>query len=93
MVLEKQVKEKLEDLLDMSGENFEEMVSRWDSFKPKSELGLKNSDVFIAGYVFGKIEHKFVQWFYSQFGRSQTDEEYMEFWNIVINRLTKIKTG
>jgi hypothetical protein len=93
MVLEKKAKEKLKNLLDMSGENFEEMALRWDELKSKSELELKDSDVFIAGYVFGKIEHKFVQWFYSQFGRSQTDEEYMEFWSIVINRLTKIKTS
>ena len=92
MVLEKQAKEKLEDLLDMSGENFKEMALRWDELKPKSELRLKDSDVFIAGYVFGKIEHKFIQWFYSEFGRSQTDEEYQEFWHIVKDRLTKIKT-
>ena len=123
MVLEKQAKEKLKDLLDMSGENFEEMALRWDELKSKSELELKDSDVFIAGesfkemalrwdelkskseleltdsdvfiagYVFGKIEHKFIQWFYSEFGRSQTDEEYQEFWHIVKDRLTKIKTG
>lgn len=92
MVLEKQAKEKLEDLLDMSGENFKEMALRWDELKPKSELGLKDSEAFIAGYVFGKIEHKFIQWFYSEFGRSQTDEEYQEFWYIVKDRLTKIKT-
>ena len=101
MVLEKKAKEKLEGLLDMSGENFEEMALRWDELKSKSELELKSkselelkdSDVFIAGYVFGKIEHKFIQWFYSEFGRSQTDEEYQEFWHIVKDRLTKIKTG
>ena len=123
MVLEKQAKEKLKDLLDMSGENFEEMALRWDELKSKSELELKDSDVFIAGesfkemalrwdelkskseleltdsdvfiagYVFGKIEHKFIQWFYSEFGRSQTDEEYQEFWHIVKDKLTKIKTG
>ena len=123
MVLEKKAKEKLKDLLDMSGENFEEMALRWDELKSKSELELKDSDVFIAGesfkemalrwddlkskselelkdsdvfiagYVFGKIEHKFIQWFYSEFGRSQTDEEYQEFWHIVKDRLTKIKTG
>lgn len=92
MVLEKKAKEKLKDLLDMSGENFEEMALRWDELKSKLELGLKDSDVFIAGYVFGKIEHKFIQWFYSEFGRSQTDEEYQEFWHIVKDRLTKIKT-
>ena len=93
MVLEKQAKEKLEDLLDMSGENFDEMALRWDELKPKSEFGLKDSEVFIAGYVFGKIEHKFIQWFYSEFGRSQTDEEYQEFWHIVKDKLIKIKTS
>ena len=93
MALESKAIEKLEDLLEMSGENFKEMVLRWDELKSKSEFELNDSDVFIAGYVFGKIEHKFIQWFYSEFGRSQTDEEYMEFWNIVINRLTKIQTG
>jgi len=91
MVLEKQAKEKLERLLDMSEENFEEMTSRWDELKPKSEFGLKDSDAFIVGYVFGKIEHKFIQWFYSEFGRAQTDEEYQEFWHLVKGSLKKIK--
>ncbi len=34
MVLEKQAKEKLRDLLDMSKENFEEMELRLDEQKP-----------------------------------------------------------
>lgn len=91
MVLEKKAKEKLAGLLDMSEENFDEMTSRWVELKPKSEFELKDSDAFIVGYVFGKIEHKFIQWFYSEFGRSQTDEEYQEFWHIVKDSLQKIK--
>ena len=31
------------------------------------------------GY-FGKLEDKFVGWFYSEYGRSMTDQEYKQFW-------------
>ncbi len=93
MDLDKQAKEKLEDLLDMSGENFKEMALRWDELKPESEFSIKDSHAFLAGYVCGKIEHKFIDWFYSEFGRSQTDEEYKEFWGIIKKHLEKISTA
>lgn len=89
MVLEKKAKEKLEDLLDMSQANFEEMSGRWDDLKPKSFFSTKDSSDFLMGYVFGKMEHKFISWFYSEYGRSQTDEEYVEFSDIVRERIQK----
>jgi uncharacterized metal-binding protein len=92
MVLEKQAKEKLEDLLDMSEENFKEMALRWDELKPELEFTIKDSHVFLAGYVCGKIEHKFIDWFYSEFGRSQTDEEYKEFWRTIKKQLEKMSS-
>jgi len=84
MALEKKALEKLKDLFNMSQSNFEEMSARWDDLKPKSKLfSKKDSNDFLVGYVFGKIEHKFISWFYAEYGRSQTDEEYVEFSNIV----------
>ena len=83
--------EKLEDLLDMGQENFKEMYERWDELQLTPLVGTKNSDNFLLGYVFGKIEHKFISWFYSEFGRSQTDEEYKEFWDFVKKRTSKIE--
>ena len=83
MALDKKAKDHLEDLLKMSKENYSEMSSRWDELEPKSEFSIKNSDVFRTGYAFGKIEHKFIDWFYSEYGRSQTDDEYMEFWQTI----------
>jgi len=89
MALEKKAIEKLKDLLDMSQSNFEEMSARWDELEPKSFFSKKNSNDFLVGYVFGKIEHKFISWFYAEYGRSQTDEEYVEFSNIVNEEIQK----
>ncbi len=91
MRLNRKAQEKLEDLLDMSQVNFEEMSARWDELQPQSFFNVKNSDNFLLGYVFGKIEHKFIDWFYAEFGRSQTDEEYKDFWNIVSKHTIKIE--
>ena len=89
MGLEQKAKENLEKLLDMSFENLDEMSARWEDFDSKSNFGVKNSHDFHIGYIFGKVEHKFISWFYSEFGRSQTDEEYKEFWYTVMNRIAK----
>ena len=56
------------------------------AFKIAVEIAKKSND-FRLGYVFGKMEHKFVSWFYSEYGRSQTDQEYEEFSNIVLDRV------
>ena len=89
MVLEKKAKDHLIDLLNMSKENFEEISARWNDLEPHSEFNIKNSEDFHKGYVFGKIEHKFISWFYAEFGRSQTDEEYKEFWKTVMGKIAK----
>ena len=91
MPLEKKAKETLESLLEMSIKDFDEMSTVWEEFDLEFPFNIKHSNDFFVGYVFGKIEHKFVSWFYSEFGRSQTDEEYKEFCNIVKNRLEKIE--
>ena len=41
---------------------------------------LESLKIFLE-YVYGKIEHKFISWFYSEYGHAQTDEEYEEFFN------------
>ena len=87
MPLELKAKTTLKKLLDMSSENFDEMYSSWDELEPKSSFSIKESKDFLAGYIFGKIEHKFISWFYAEFGRAQTDEEYLEFWNITMERI------
>ena len=91
MALEKKALEHLQGLLNMSKENFEEMSSRWDEFEPHSLFDIKNTKDFQKGYVFGKIEHKFISWFYSEYGRSQTEEEYREFWNITMKKYEELK--
>jgi hypothetical protein len=82
MTLEKESKEKLDSLLGMAAEHLDGLKSRWSDLQlsiPKDQ----DSDKFVSGYVFGKIEHKFEEWFYSLYARSMTDEEYLEFWNRV----------
>lgn len=83
MTIEKKAKDHLDRLLQMSQENFTEMYERWGDLDKDSLFSIRKSKEFQIGYVFGKIEHKFVSWFYSEYGRAQTDDEYEEFWNIV----------
>ncbi len=83
MVLEKKALEELGKLLEMSKENLVEMLERWKDTEKNSLYKLRNMEQFKIGYVIGKIEHKFISWFYSEFGRSQTDDEYNEFLDII----------
>lgn len=83
MVLEKKALVYLDKLLIISKENFTEMSERWQDLEKDSMYKIRNTEQFKIGYFFGKIEHKFISWFYSEFGRSQTDEEYEEFFNNV----------
>lgn len=83
MALEKKALEELEKLLEMSKENFVEMLERWQDTEKNSLYQIRNMEQFKIGYVIGKIEHKFISWFYSEFGRSQTDDEYNEFLGII----------
>ena len=83
MTIEKKAKDHLDRLLEMSQENFTEMYERWEDLDKDSLFSIRNSKEFQIGYVFGKIEHKFISWFYSEYGRAQTDYEYKEFFNSV----------
>jgi len=87
MALEKKALEELDKLLEMTKENFTEMLERWQDLEKNSLYKIRNMDEFKIGYTFGKIEHKFISWFYSEFGRSQTDDEYEEFMNFVKKRI------
>jgi len=83
MALEKKALEQLDKLLEMAKENFVEMLERWQDIEKNSLYEIRNMEQFKIGYVIGKIEHKFISWFYSEFGRSQTDDEYNEFLDII----------
>jgi hypothetical protein len=87
--MEKKVKEQLRKLLEMSKEQFTEMEERWKDLDKDSLYSVRKSKDFQLGYVYGKIEHKFISWFYSEYGRSQTDEEYEEFFNTVKDHASK----
>ena len=87
MALEKKALDHLDKLLEMSRENFVEMLERWQDIQKNSFYQIRNMEQFKSGYVIGKIEHKFISWFYSEFGRSQTEDEYNEFLNIVKTRI------
>ena len=88
MVLEKKAKEKLDDLLEMSQSNYDEISKRWKDLESNLLSSAKKSNDFRLGYAFGKMEHKFISWFYSEYGVSQTDQEYEEFSNIVLERIS-----
>jgi hypothetical protein len=89
MNIEKIAKDYLDRLLEMSQENFTEMSERWSDLDKDSLFSIRNSKDFQIGYVFGKIEHKFISWFYSEYGRAQTDEEYEEFFIIINKKISK----
>ena len=78
--LEEKAIAKLEQLLNKTQESFEGLSVRWEELQPQREFGVKISEDFHLGFVFGKIEEEFVSWFYSEFGRSMTDQEYKQFW-------------
>jgi hypothetical protein len=87
--MEKKAKEQLRKLLEMSKEQFTEMGERWKDLDKDSLYSVRKLKDFQLGYVYGKIEHKFISWFYSEYGRSQTDEEYEEFFNTVKDHASK----
>jgi uncharacterized metal-binding protein len=84
MALEKEATLKLKSLLEMSLEQFGWLRERWDELLLSDKYPIKIGPDFFAGYVFGKMEHKFIDWFYSTHGRSLTDDEYQEFYNLII---------
>ena len=83
MALEKKVVEELEKLLQTAKEHFVDMLERWQEQEKNSIYHIRNTQQFKIGYVFGKIEHKFISWFYTNYGRALTDDEYDEFMDIV----------
>ena len=78
--LDKKAEDYLDQLLEKTQESFRGLSNRWDDFQPKGDFGVKLSEHFHLGFVFGKMEDVFGDWFYSQNGRSMTDKEYKEFW-------------
>ena len=80
MELEKKELARLEQLLQRTEESFEGLSALWDDLQPKREYNVKISEDFHLGFVFGKLEDDFVTHFYSEHGRSMTDQEYRQFW-------------
>ena len=80
MELEKKSLDHLEQLLQRTQESFDGLSARWDDLQPRREFDVKISEDFHLGFVFGKLEDDFVGWFYSEYGRSMTDQEYHQFW-------------
>ena len=70
----------LEQLLEKTQTSFDGLSIRWNELQPREDFDVKISEDFHLGFVFGKLEDDFVGWFYSEFGRSMTDQEYKEFW-------------
>ncbi len=85
MELEKKSLDHLEQLLQRTQESFEGLSARWNELQPKQEFDVKNSEDFHLGFVFGKLEDDFIGWFYSEYGRSMTDQEYRQFWKKCCN--------
>ena len=80
MELTKGTLEYLEELLKRTETSFEGLSARWDELQPRKEFGVKISEDFHLGFVFGKIEDDFVGHFYTECGRAMTDSEYKQFW-------------
>lgn len=80
MELEKKSLDYLERLLKKTQESFDGMSTRWNELQPRQDFDVKISEDFHLGFVFGKLEEDFVSWFYSEYGRSMTDQEYKQFW-------------
>ena len=80
MELEEKQLNHLRLLLQKTEESFDGLSVRWDEFQPKREFNVKMSEDFHLGFVFGKLEDDFVAEFYSEHGRSMTDQEYVQFW-------------
>ncbi len=80
MELEKNSSQYLEQLLEKTQISFDGLSTRWNELQPRKDFDVKISEDFHLGFVFGKLEDDFVGWFYSEYGRSMTDQEYKEFW-------------
>lgn len=83
MSFDKDVLEELKSLLEMSRDEYEGIMTRWAEIGPISKFNLCDSEDFKIGFVFGKMESKFLSWFYSMHGCSMSDEEYFKFWDMM----------
>ena len=83
MALTKESREKLESLLGMSFEQFFWLGERWKELALPDRYKIGSSREFSAGYVFGKIEHKFAEWFFATYACALSDDEYREFYGLV----------
>ena len=80
MELEKKSLDYLDGLLEKTQESFDGLSARWNELQPRQNFDVKMHEDFHLGFVFGKLEDDFVGWFYSENGRSMTDQEYKQFW-------------
>ena len=80
MELEKKSLDHIDYLLKRTQDSFDGLSERWNEFRPRQEFNVKISEDFHLGFVFGQLEENFVGWFYSEYGRSMTDQEYKQFW-------------
>lgn len=80
MTLEAKPLEHLDKLLVKTQDSFHGLSARWDDLQPRKSFNVKISEDFHLGFIFGKLEDDFINWFYSQHGRSMTDKEYVHFW-------------
>ena len=86
-ILDSNANKKLQSLLEMSKDGFEGISARWTELCFSSSI--QNLSDFKIGYIFGIIENNFISWFYSEMGRSLTDDEYKEFWEILTDHVKK----
>ena len=80
MELDKKSLTHLDFLLKKTQESFDGLSNRWNDLKPRQEFEIKISEDFHLGFVFGQLEESYIKWFYSEYGRSMTDQEYKQFW-------------
>ena len=90
MSLGKTSTQYLDGLLDSALEAFDGMSERWHDLQPHKLFNIRHSEDFHIGFLFGHIELNFIQWFYSNFGRSMTDDEYKAFWLVCRKRIRKM---
>jgi hypothetical protein len=80
---DKNTSRELKSLLEMSRDQYEGVMTRWNELTQISKFNITDSDDFKVGFTFGKMESKFISWFYSMYARSMSDDEYIKFWELV----------
>lgn len=90
MTLDPKSQRHLGELLEKALESFDGLCARWEELQPQRQFSIRNSEEFRLGYLFGSIEENFTAWFYSNFGRSMTDQEYKSFWLVCRKQIRKM---